>query len=141
MKACWRKQRPLSLIHIYTYPEKKGGFPQLSGVTVSFDSSKPAGSRVQSVTVQGKALDENQTYLFAANDYIMSGGDSYTMLSDLPVEGEYGSLEEILINYIKNAGVVNIQVEGRIVEVNQNLEEDRDKNPYYTCLLYTSRCV
>lgn len=115
-----------------TYPEKKGGFPQLSGVTVSFDSSKPAGSRVQSVTVQGKALDENQTYLFAANDYIMSGGDSYTMLSDLPVEGEYGSLEEILINYIKNAGVVNIQVEGRIVEVNQNLEEDRDKNPYYT---------
>lgn len=56
------------------------------------------------------------TNLVAANDYIIAGRDSYTMLTDQPIENEFGSLEEILINYIKKNGVVNSQIEGRIVE-------------------------
>lgn len=101
------------------YPATAGGFPQLSGITFSFDASKPAGSRVKDVKVNGKPIDLKEKYLLATNDFMAAGGDDYTMFADFEIENEFGALEEILMAYIKELGVVDIQTDGRIKVVGE----------------------
>jgi 5'-nucleotidase len=45
----------------------------------------PAGSRVSDVRVGGQPLDPGRTYTVAILDYMLSGGDQYTMLVDQPI--------------------------------------------------------
>ena len=56
-----------------------GRFPQISGFKFSFDSTKPIGSRVVSVTkLDGTAIAADSTkYTIATLDYIVYGGDGY----------------------------------------------------------------
>ena len=56
-----------------------GRFPQISGFKFTFDSSKPIGSRVVSVTkLDGTAIAKDSTvYTVATLDYIVQGGDGY----------------------------------------------------------------
>ncbi|MEC0369435.1 5'-nucleotidase C-terminal domain-containing protein [Paenibacillus chibensis] len=98
------------------YPESKGGFPQVSGVSFKIDKSKPKGSRVHSVMVGGKALDPKATYTLATNDFMSIGGDQYTMFSKYSQAGMYGALDEALISYIQKGGKVPAEPQGRITE-------------------------
>ncbi|MBP7375553.1 MAG: 5'-nucleotidase C-terminal domain-containing protein [Pyrinomonadaceae bacterium] len=60
-----------------------GRFPQVSGVRFEYDTTKPTGSRVVSVTVGGAPLDEAKTYTVATSDFLVSrSGDGYTMFKD-----------------------------------------------------------
>ncbi len=58
-------------------PHSSGGFPQVSGLTVEADASRPPGSRILSVKVGAAPLDESKTYRVATNDYLARGGDGY----------------------------------------------------------------
>ncbi len=98
------------------YPESKGGFPQVSGVSFQIDKSKPKGSRVHTVRVGDKALDPKATYTLATNDFMSIGGDQYTMFSKYPQAGMYGALDEALITYIQKGGKVPSEPQGRITE-------------------------
>ena len=63
-----------------------GGFPQVSGVQFSFDASRPAGSRVVEVKVNGQPLNETRKYTIATSTFLaLDGGDGYTMLKDSTV--------------------------------------------------------
>lgn len=63
-----------------------GRFPQISGMSFKFDTTKPAGSRVSEILVGGKPLDESKTYTLATSDFLVSrGGDGYTMFKDAKV--------------------------------------------------------
>ncbi len=103
-----------------SYPELMGSFPQVSGITFTIDASKPAGKRVTNAKVNGIAIDPEAKYLFATNDFLAVGGDGYTMLSDFPIENEYGALEEILISYIKEQKEIKIETDNRIAVINTN---------------------
>lgn len=60
-----------------------GRFPQVAGLRFEFDPSKPAGSRVVSVTVGGKPVTDTAIYTLATSDFLVSrGGDGYTMFKD-----------------------------------------------------------
>lgn len=60
-----------------------GRFPQISGMSFKYDTTKPAGSRVTEILVGGKPLDEKKNYTLATSDFLVSrGGDGYTMLKD-----------------------------------------------------------
>jgi 5'-nucleotidase len=96
------------------YPEPLGAFLQVSGITFAVDTLKPAGSRVVNAKVNGKALDPKAEYLLATNDFIIAGGDGYTMLADFEVANEFGSMEDVLIEYLKETGEVKIQTEDRV---------------------------
>lgn len=96
------------------YPNSKGGFPQVSGITFKIDTAKAKGERVHSVTIGGKPLNLKAEYVLATNDFMAAGGDEYTMFSPYPQAGMYGSLDEALINYIAKLGTANPKVEGRI---------------------------
>ena len=95
-----------------------GRFPQVSGMVVTADLTKPAGSRVVSVMIGGKPIDPAHAYLLATNDYMVNGGDGYTMFktAELMMGGRDGTLLATdVINYITKTGGVKAKVEGRLV--------------------------
>lgn len=98
----------------------QGRFPQVSGMTYSFDASKPVGERILQVLVHDKPLDDNATYTLATNDYVGGGGDGYGMLRNgkVLVDGDAGGLLATqVIDYVIQRGTVAPSVEGRIKRV------------------------
>ncbi|WP_330332390.1 5'-nucleotidase C-terminal domain-containing protein [Streptomyces sp. NBC_00536] len=65
-------------------PNSSGGFLQVSGFRFTYDSAKPVGSRVLSVTLDGGTpiARDATTYTAATNNFTNAGGDGYTMLAD-----------------------------------------------------------
>ena len=97
---------------------KAGRFPQVSGLRLTYNPGKPAGSRVLDVQVDGKALDRTATYRVATNDFLLKGGDGYSSLSKgkVLIDASGGSLmATTVMHYITTKGSVAPQVEGRIV--------------------------
>jgi len=99
-----------------------GRFPQISGMTMVYDPTAPAGSRVVSIKVGGEDLDVNKTYKFATNDYALGGGDGYGMLGGgrVLINSANGNLmaNDVIDYIVKNGGVTNT-VEGRIKVVGE----------------------
>jgi 5'-nucleotidase / UDP-sugar diphosphatase len=95
-----------------------GRFPQVSGLTVTADKTKPAGSRVVSVKVGDKDLDKAATYKLATNDFMLGGGDGYVALAGAKVivDKVGGKLiaNDVMVK-VKALGNVDAKVEGRIV--------------------------
>jgi 5'-nucleotidase len=53
----------------------------VSGLTYTYDATKPAGSRVTGIRINGAALEPGKTYTAAMADYLVSGGDGYTVFT------------------------------------------------------------
>ena len=98
------------------YPASFGGFLDVSGMTFSYDPSKPAKHRVEKISVGGQPLDENKIYTIALADFQTAGGDDYTMLANLKIVGELGTFEEIFADYLNQVGMSGIEV-GRITRL------------------------
>jgi 5'-nucleotidase / UDP-sugar diphosphatase len=100
-----------------------GRFPQVSGLSFTYDARQPAGSRVVEVKVGGEALDPAATYRVATNDFLASGGDGYTALTRgrSIVDASAGNLmASTVINYMTAlGGTVAPKVEGRITRLDQ----------------------
>jgi 2',3'-cyclic-nucleotide 2'-phosphodiesterase (5'-nucleotidase family) len=93
-----------------------GRFPQVSGIRYVFDPKKAAGSRLVSVTVGGKALDPAARYSLATFEFLMGGGDGYTMLQQAkvlvnPMSGPMDS--DVILDRLK-AGPIAPSTDGRI---------------------------
>ena len=101
--------------------EQGGGrFPHVSGLTFSYDASKPAGERVVEVLVGGAPLDDAATLKLATNDFIGEGGDGYAMLIDKPriIDANAGSLmARQVIDHIDAAGTIAPAAEGRVTRL------------------------
>ena len=95
------------------YPASFGGFLDVSGMTFSFDPSKPAKHRVKDIFVDGKPLEDGKIYTIALADFQSYGGDDYTMLKNLKIVGENDTFEEIFAAYLNEVGMDGIAV-GRI---------------------------
>jgi 5'-nucleotidase len=96
------------------YPDPKGAFPHVAGLTFTFDPTQPAYSRVVDVLVDGEPLDPAAVYSVATNDFMAAGGDEYTTLGASKQTGEFAALDEALISYIGVVDPATVQVEGRV---------------------------
>ncbi|MBD1379914.1 5'-nucleotidase C-terminal domain-containing protein [Metabacillus arenae] len=117
---------------VSAYPEVKGAFPHVGGMTFAIDASKPAGERVHSIKINGEPIDMNATYMLATNDFLAAGGDEYTVLANYPVTGDYPALDEAVMDYIKKRGTISPKIEGRIVAAEtpkENPDDDNDGEP------------
>lgn len=103
---------------LQSYPNARGAFPHIAGMTVQFDPSQPSFERVVDVTLaNGEKLDPTKNYSLATNDFMSVGGDEYASFKGRSVTGEYESLEEILSEYIGSVGTTNISSEDRIISI------------------------
>ena len=94
-----------------------GRFPQVSGLVVDVDLSKPPRQRVVSVSVGGKPLDPAASYTLATNDFMAGGGDGYVMFRDAerlvgPIDAQLMASQ--VIDYVEAKGTISPKVEGRI---------------------------
>ena len=99
-------------------PGGAGQFPQLSGITMKVNPNAPTATRVTDVKINGRPLDLEKTYTVALPDYVMNGGDGYSMFpgQKVLVDAQSGDLVvEALEKYIAKKGTVAPSVEGRIV--------------------------
>jgi 2',3'-cyclic-nucleotide 2'-phosphodiesterase (5'-nucleotidase family) len=80
-----------------------GRFPQVSGLKFSFDSSKPLGSRIVSVTKNnGTEIAKDDTeYTLATLDFIVYGGDGYVGVFSPAKAKVFGSLLDIFVGALK----------------------------------------
>lgn len=101
-------------------PEALGGFPQVSGIKFTLDTSVPyeqgaqypdstyyapanPGSRVTIETVGGKKFDMNATYNIAVNNFMADGGDTYYVFTKASKVIDTGVVDaEGLISYVNS---------------------------------------
>ncbi|MBF2735662.1 MAG: 5'-nucleotidase C-terminal domain-containing protein [Betaproteobacteria bacterium AqS2] len=94
-----------------------GRFPQVAGLSMDVDLSKPAGARVSNVFIGDEKLQESGSYTVATNNYMAGGGDGYDSLvnGEVLLDGDDTDLvASILIEYIRANSPVAPQVEQRI---------------------------
>lgn len=98
--------------------DKAGRFPQVSGLTMTYDPKAAAGKRVIAVTVGGKPLDPAATYRVATNDYLLKGGDGYDAFPRSKVLVDASGavlLATIVMNHVEALKTVSVGIEGRVV--------------------------
>ena len=98
-------------------PAAASRFPQVSNLRMRIDPRAPPGKRVSDVVVNGQPIDLAKTYTLALPDYVLKGGDDYTMFAGLPVlvAPEAGNLlVQALEKYAAAKGEITQEVEGRI---------------------------
>ncbi|KIL99257.1 5'-nucleotidase [Paramagnetospirillum magnetotacticum MS-1] len=99
---------------------KAGRFPQVSGISLTYDSTKPPGKRIILAQIGGKALEPKRLYRLATTDYLAGGGDGYQPLKDgkVLVNAEAAPLlVNVVSDYVAAQGTVAPKVEGRVTAV------------------------
>lgn len=107
---------------VASWSEGKGQFLHVSkGMSYTFDPTKPAGSRVTAVTLDGQPLDDTKTYTVAVNTFTANGGDGFDVFKNAKGRRlDTGTLDiDLLVNYLKAHPTVEAQPEGRIVIQNE----------------------
>jgi len=76
----------------------------VSGMTIKYDPSKPAGSRVVSVTMaDGTPLSDTRTYNVIVNDFIATGGEGYNAGGRATASKPLNIVDlDALIDYLKS---------------------------------------
>lgn len=96
-------------------PAAAGQFPQVSGVTMDVHLTGP--ERVRNVRVGGMPLDLNRTYSVGLLDFLLTGGDGYSMFARARplVRAEAGELlVSVVEKYMSARRTISPTVEGRI---------------------------
>lgn len=87
--------------------EPSGGFLQVAGARVYYDTTLPTEKRILSIdilvpeTKAYKPLDKSETYYLVTNDFLAAGGDGFTMLGGPREEGP--SMDSIFADYLATA--------------------------------------
>lgn len=93
--------------------EPSGGFLQISGAKVYYDTNLAAGKRVLAIQVKNRTtglyekLDLEKVYYLATNDFLAAGGDGYTMLGGAREEGP--SMDAAFEDYLKTADLTQYE--------------------------------
>ncbi len=88
----------------------------MSGITLSYDSGDPVGSRLREVSVGGAPIEMARRYRLATIDFLARGGDGYAGLRSarVIVDASGGPLiVNVIAEAIERAGGIDARVEGR----------------------------
>lgn len=94
-----------------------GGFPQVSGIQFSFDASRPSGSRLVDVKVNGLPLDNVKKYTLTTTTFIgLDGGDGYSVFkgSTVILPPEQAPIDVDAVRKALGPRAIAPKVEGRI---------------------------
>ncbi len=103
--------------------EGAGRFPQVAGLTYSWDPAAPPLGRVREVQVRAgdgwAPLDPAATYTLVTNNYVRTGGDGFAVLRDEATDAyDFGpGLEDVVADYLAARPDYQPFTDGRIVRV------------------------
>lgn len=113
--------------------EPSGGFLQVSGAKVYYDTTLPAEKRILRIEIKNKetgayeALDLAKTYYLTTNDFLAAGGDGYTMLGGAREEGP--SMDVAFAEYLESADLTAyaaINPNSRTISMSTSKDTDGD---------------
>ena len=113
--------------------EPSGGFLQVSGAKVYYDTTLPAEKRVlyveikNSETGQYEPLNLAKDYYLTTNDFLAAGGDGYTMLGGAREEGP--SMDVAFADYLAKADLTAYAVinpNSRTISLSASKDSDGD---------------
>jgi 5'-nucleotidase / UDP-sugar diphosphatase len=99
-----------------------GRFPQVAGMRFTWNPAAPVGSRILAVQLaDGKggyaAVDPAGSYRVAVNNFMLGGGDGYSVLQKGTNKSDTGFIDsDVTAEYIRAHSPVSAAVEGRISE-------------------------
>ena len=92
-----------------------GRFPQVAGMSFTFDASKPAGERITEVMIGGAPLEMDKVYGVVSNNYVRNGGDGYDMFKDAANAYDFGpDLADVTAEFLAAQGPFTPYTDGRI---------------------------
>lgn len=98
------------------FPEPFGAMAQVSGMKVFFNPNMPPYERVNEVYIKNNPIVLNNYYNISITDFMSSGGEEYTSLIPGENISYYSSVEDIVIEYIKNVGInINSNFNSRLI--------------------------
>ena len=106
-------------------PDPSGRFLQVSGLTLTYDISKPVGHRlVSGYTGHGDslmAIQDEAYYQISMPSYLAHGGDNFKMIPDQTISYKNtGFLDnDLLVKYLRKKNPLKLPIANRIV-VNGN---------------------
>lgn len=113
--------------------EPSGGFLQVSGAKVYYDTTLPAEKRVLYVEIknpetgQYEPLNLTKDYYLTTNDFLAAGGDGYTMLGGAREEGP--SMDVAFSDYLAKADLTAYAVinpNSRTISLSASKDSDGD---------------
>lgn len=105
------------------YEHTKGGFPHVSGMSYTFDSTAKPFERVRDVFIGAKRLQKDKLYTIATSDFLANGGDGYYSLKNaeqrFPVNTRPPQIAELVMQAVGNQFTVKATTDGRIRDVSK----------------------
>mgnify|MGYP001827349635 CR=1 FL=1 len=94
-----------------------GRFPQVAGMSYTFDVSKEPGSRISDVMIGGAPIDPAKLYGVVSNNYVRNGGDGYDMFKSAMNAYDFGpDLADVTAEFIAANAPYTPYKDGRITE-------------------------
>lgn len=79
----------------------------VAGADYTIDVSRPVGSRITRLEVDGRPVRDADSFTFALNNYRQTGGGGYAMLAGAPVLYEStGDIRQLLIDEVRRRGTL-----------------------------------
>lgn len=113
--------------------EPSGGFLQVSGAKVYYDTTLPTEKRILHIEIKNpetgkyETLDLAKDYYLTTNDFLAAGGDGYTMLGGAREEGP--SMDVAFADYLAKADLTTyaeINPNSRTISVSATKDSDGD---------------
>ena len=113
--------------------EPSGGFLQVSGAKVYYDTTLPAEKRILHIEIKNpetgkyESLDPAKDYYLTTNDFLAAGGDGYTMLGGAREEGP--SMDVAFADYLAKADLTAYSVinpNSRTISISSKKDSDGD---------------
>ena len=113
--------------------EPSGGFLQVSGAKVYYDTTLPAEKRILHIEIKNpetgkyESLDPAKEYYLTTNDFLAAGGDGYTMLGGAREEGP--SMDVAFADYLAKADLSAYSVinpNSRTISISSKKDSDGD---------------
>lgn len=89
--------------------EEHYNYDYFSGIAVTYDLTRPIGSRVVSIQHQGEELPENRPLTLCLNNYRASGTGGYPLFAECPVLKESQTeVVELIMDYIERYRTISV---------------------------------
>lgn len=89
------------------------GLMQVSGLEVTYDTSKPERSRLVSLSHNGNPVNDDEIFSVAVPEIIARGGDHYDEFLEARLLRKSKPLGELTIEYFRKYGVISMPASGR----------------------------
>lgn len=92
-----------------------GRFPQVSGMSYTFDVAAEPGSRISNVMIAGAPIDMEAVYGVVSNNYMRGGGDGYFSFTVAENAYDFGpGLEQVVADFVTENSPYTPYTDGRI---------------------------